>query len=120
MSTIMINLAGLLLMAAVIWWFWLSGKRQAVQASDGVVEILVANGVYLPDRVAIGAGKPVTMRFTREDPTPCAEVVKFDGLAISRELPLHKTTEVSIRYDQPGEYLFTCQMGMYKGYIVVS
>lgn len=120
MNAIVVNLAGLALMAAVIWWFWLSGTRQAVKASDGVVEILVANGVYIPDRVAVGAGIPVTIRFTREDPTPCAEVVKFDGLPVSRELPLNKSTDVSIRYDEPGEYQFTCQMGMYKGYIVVS
>ena len=120
MSTLIINIAGLILMAAVIWWFWLAGKHKAVQASKGVVEIHVANGVYVPDRVAIPAGTVTTFRFIREDPTPCAEVVRFDGLSVSRELPLNQAVELSIRYDEPGEYAFTCQMGMYRGHVVVS
>jgi plastocyanin domain-containing protein len=120
MSTLVVNIAGLLLMAAVIWWFWLAGKRKAAQASEGIVEIRVANGVYMPDRVAIPTGKATTFRFTREDPTACAETVMFDGLAVSRELPLNKAVDLSIRYDEPGEYAFTCQMGMYRGHVVVS
>ena len=120
MSALIVNIGGLLLMAAVVWWFWLAGKRKAVQASEGIIEIHVANGVYVPDRVAIPAGKATTFRFIREDPTPCAEVVKFDGLSVSRELPLNKAVELSIRYDEPGEYAFTCQMGMYRGHVVVS
>lgn len=120
MSLLLVNLAGLFLMAAVIWWFWLSGKHTAVKASEGVVEIRVHNGVYQPDRVAITAGKTTTFRFIREDPAACAEVVKFDGLSISRELPLNKAVDLSIRYDEPGEYAFTCQMGMYRGHVVVS
>jgi plastocyanin domain-containing protein len=27
METILVNAAGLALMAAVVWWFWLSGNR---------------------------------------------------------------------------------------------
>lgn len=120
MSTLIVNVTGLLLMAAVIWWFWLAGKRKAIQASEGVIEIRVANGVYAPDRVAMAVGIATTFRFVREDPTACAEVVKFDGLSISRELPLNKAVDLSIRYDEPGEYEFTCQMGMYRGQVVVS
>lgn len=26
MSTLVVNLAGLLLMGAIVWWFWLSGS----------------------------------------------------------------------------------------------
>ena len=120
MTTLIVNIAGLLLMAAIIWWFWLAGKRKAIEASGGLVEIHVVNGVYAPDRVAIPVGQATTFRFTREDPTACAEIVKFDGLSISRELPLNKAVDVSIRYDEPGEYKFTCQMGMYTGHIIVT
>ena len=120
MSTVIVNIFGLLLMTSIVWWFWLAGKRNAVKASEGIIEIHVVNGVYVPDRIAIPVGKATTFRFVREDPTPCAEVVKFDGLSVSRELPLNKTVDLSIRYDEPGEYTFTCQMGMYKGHVVVS
>ena len=120
MSLLIVNIGGLLLMAAVIWWFWLAGNRKAVKANEGIVEIHVLNGVYQPDRVAIPAGKATIFRFVREDPTPCAEIVKFDELSVSRELPLNKPVDLSIRYDEPGEYAFTCQMGMYRGHVVVS
>jgi hypothetical protein len=49
-----------------------------------------------------------------------ARTVSFDGLSISRELPLNNAVELSIRYDEPGEYAFTCQIGMYRGHVVVS
>jgi plastocyanin domain-containing protein len=120
MTTLIVNIGGLSLMAAVIWWFWLAGKRTSTEATEGVVEIHVLNGVYQPDRIAIPVGKATTFRFIREDPTACAEVVKFDGLTVSRELPLNKPLDISIRYDEPGEYAFTCQMGMYRGQVVVS
>ena len=120
MSPLLVNITGVLLMAAVIWWFWLAGKGKAVQASEGHINIDVINGVYVPDRVAIPVGRTTNFRFTRKDPTPCAEVVKFEGISVNKELPLNKTVELSVRYDEPGEYVFTCQMGMYRGHVVVS
>ncbi len=107
-------------MAAVVWWFWLAGKRKAVAASDGVIDIHVVDGVYKPDRVTIPTGKTTIFRFLRDDPTACAEVVTFDGLSVSRELPLNKAVELAIRYDEPGEYTFACQMGMYRGHVLVN
>lgn len=29
MTTVLVNLAGLLLMGAIVWWFWLSGPGEA-------------------------------------------------------------------------------------------
>ena len=120
MIDLLVNIAGMILMAAVIWWFWLAGKEKDVNASGGIVEVLVANGVYTPDQVTIQVGKATTFRFIREDATPCAKVVKFDGLSISHDLPLNKAIDLIIRYDEPGEYSFTCQMGMYRGQVLVN
>ena len=119
MSVLAVNLSGIALMAVVVWWFWLAGRRKVVAASEGRIEIHVANGVYAPDRVQVSAGTTTHFRFIREDPAPCAEVVKFEGLDISRELPLGEPVDLAIRYDEPGEYAFTCQMGMYRGQVLV-
>jgi plastocyanin domain-containing protein len=119
MNVLAVNLAGVTLMVAVVWWFWLAGRRKAVSASEGRVDIHVANGVYVPDRVQVKAGITTHFRFIREDPAPCAEVVRFEGLDISRELPLGEAVELAIRYDERGEYTFTCQMGMYRGHVLV-
>lgn len=120
MTTAIVNVLGFALMAAVIWWFWFAGRRRAIAPVEGQVAIRVAHGAYAPDRITINAGESVRFQFTREDPSPCAEIVQFEGLSISRELPLNEPTDLSIRYDEPGEYAFTCQMGMYRGHIVVK
>lgn len=34
MATVLVNLAGLLLMGAIVWWFWLSEPRGAGNQHD--------------------------------------------------------------------------------------
>lgn len=120
MSTVWVNLLGVLMMVAVAWWFWFAGRRSAVSVTDGQVEIRVAHGAYAPDRIAVRVGETTRIRFRREDPAPCAAMVQFEGLSISRELPVGEVVEVAVRYDEPGEYAFTCQMGMYRGHVVAT
>lgn len=120
MTSLLVNSMGLLLMLAVVWWFWFAGRSNAVAAKDGLIAVRVAQGAYSPDRIAIAVGETVKIQFTREDPSPCASLVQFEGLSISRELHVDKPVTLAIRYDEPGEYAFTCQMGMYRGHVVVS
>jgi plastocyanin domain-containing protein len=84
------------------------------------IEIIVDNGVYTPARIEVPAGRPVTLCFLRKDPSPCAEKVLFDALGVSAELPLGKPVMMTVTPDKPGEYEFTCQMGMYRGKLVVK
>lgn len=120
MTDILVNSLGLLSMVGVVWWFWFAGRRHAVEAKEGRIDVRVAQGAYSPDRIAVSVGETVQIRFTRVDPSPCAELVQFEGLSISRELPVGKPVTLAIRYDDPGEYAFTCQMGMYRGHVVVK
>lgn len=122
MLTLTVNLIGLLLIAATLWWFWLGPKRrraEAVSASEKL-QILVKDGVYEPDRIRLPAGEPATLHFRREDPTPCAEWVLFPDLEVSAELVVHRDTAVKIPAAEPGEYPFTCQMQMYRGTLVIE
>ena len=120
MTTFLVNALGLLLMAAIVWWFWFAGRRKAMTVRDGRIQVLVDQGAYSPDRIAVPLGETVEFEFTRKDPSPCAAIVQFEGLSISRELPVDQPVNLAIRYDQPGEYAFTCQMGMYRGHVVVK
>lgn len=111
----LVNIAGLAAIALVVWWFWLS-RPQAVRAGQGVVvEIVVENGVYTPSVIQVAAGAPITLRFLRKDPSPCAEQVRFDDLGVSVELPVDAPREITVTPPKPGEYEFTCQMRMYRG-----
>lgn len=120
MSGLTINLAGLVLIGLIIWWFWLYRPKAARVAGSQPIEIVVADGVYTPARIEVPAGRPVTLRFLRKDPSPCAEKALFDSLGVSADLPVGKPLDVSVTPPQPGEYEFTCQMRMYRGMLVAK
>jgi plastocyanin domain-containing protein len=122
MMTLLVNFFGLLLIAAIVWWFWFGPNRKQVAAVDAAegLEILVTNGVYEPDRIQLPAGEAATLYFRREDASPCAEYVLFPDLEVSAQLAVHERTPVRLPAAEPGEYPFTCQMQMYRGTLVVE
>ncbi len=77
-------------------------------------------GAYQPARVEAQAGRPLRLRFIRKDPSPCAEKVLFEKLGITRDLSVGKAEEIHLLVKQPGVYEFTCQMGMYRGSLVIK
>jgi plastocyanin domain-containing protein len=115
----LVNAAGLVLAGLIVWWFWLS-KPKSQRVTSGVIEVVVEGGVYTPARIEVAAGKPVTLRFLRKDPSPCAEKVLFDELGIAADLPIGQPVELTITPNKAGEYAFTCQMQMYRGTLVAK
>jgi plastocyanin domain-containing protein len=118
--SILVNLVGLVAIAAIVWWFWLYRPGTAAQATSGAVAITVEDGVYSPSRVRIKPNEAVVLRFLRKDQSPCAGMVIFDDLDISEDLPVGKLKEISLKVAKPGTYAFTCQMKMYRGELVVD
>lgn len=112
------NIVGVLLIALIVWWFWIF-KPAAVTPQGDEMVIKVANGTYEPSRISLSAGKISTLRFLRTDESPCSSVVVFAGLDISEDLPIGEIKEIKLPALQPGEYPFTCQMQMYRGDLVV-
>jgi len=106
-------------MAFIVWWFWLWQPRTAARAEQGVVTVSVDDGVYEPARIETHAGEPITLRFVRRDPSPCARQVIFEQLGVTEELPLDRAVDIQLRPDRPGTYRFTCQMQMYQGQLDV-
>ena len=119
MITIIANIAGLFLIALIIWWFWLSKLSTLTKAED-FIEIKVKDGIYQPANIQVNANHPVTLRFIREDPSPCAEVVVFGSLNISEQLPLYQPKDIVLTLKNVGIYEFTCQMGMYRGKLIAN
>ena len=119
MSAWLVNLAGVALIALIVWWFWLSKPKLQRAAGSEPIEVIVDDGVYTPARIEVPLGKPVTLRFVRKDASPCAEKVLFDDFNISSDLPVGRPYDISFTPDKPGEHEFTCQMRMYRGSLVV-
>ncbi len=111
---------GIALSALVAWFFWFSHKGATrVDERGGVQEVdIVVKGGYTPDTVAVRAGKPVRLRFTRQETSPCSEMVVFGDFGKSAALPPGQPVTVEITPEKPGEYEFTCQMGMLRGKLV--
>jgi plastocyanin domain-containing protein len=86
----------------IIWWFWLAKPKTVTVRDDAPVDVLVENGVYAPARIEVRAGKPVTLRLLRRDPSPCAEQVRFDALGVSVDLPVGKPRDVVVTVARPG------------------
>jgi plastocyanin domain-containing protein len=104
----------------IIWWFWVFKPKIKETASSGAIDILVEDGVYVPASIETQVGKSVVLRFFRRDPSPCAEKVIFAELGVSADLPIEKPQEIIVTPNKSGEYDFTCQMGMYRGVLIVK
>ncbi len=120
MNLLIINLAGLAVIALIIYWFWIY-KPKDVQAKDqDVIKITVEDGIYQPSRIKLPADTEITLEFNRKDETPCAEMVIFPELDISESLPINKTKTIKLKKLKKGSYQFHCQMQMYKGELHVE
>lgn len=78
------------------------------------------NGRYEPDVVRVPAGRPVRIAFLREELAQCSERVVFPSLGLSIGLPAFEQVVVDLGIRQPGEYEFTCQMGVLHGRVIVE
>lgn len=66
------------------------------------------------------AGKPVRLNFRREETASCSDRVVFADFDKSAELPTGETVAVELLPKAPGEYGFSCPMGMFRGRLIVE
>ena len=116
---LLINIAGLALIALIVWWFWLYKPKEAELGENDLV-ITVENGTYSPSRIKVSTGEPVEIKFIRKDQSPCSETLLIPDLQISDTLPLNKLKTIQLPALAAGEYAFHCQMQMYRGQIAVK
>jgi len=115
----MVNLLGVVLIALIVWWFWLY-KPAEVTASESNTVIVVENGTYQPAHISALPDQPLDITFLRKDASPCAEMVLFPALEISEQLPLNKSKTIHLPAMAAGDYDFHCQMQMYRGQLKVK
>jgi plastocyanin domain-containing protein len=120
MITFLVNVIGIFLVCLIVWWFWIKKSHIKAIKIENLIEIKVKDGVYQPASIETEANHPITLRFIREDASPCAETVVFCSLNISKQLPLHEPVDLALNIKKAGEYEFTCQMGMYRGKLTVK
>lgn len=120
---IVVNLAGLALIAFIVWFFWVvktRGVRAAVTSGGYQEQMVLVKGGYTPDVIVVRAGKPVRLNFSRQESASCTEMVLVAAFNKSAKLPKGEVVPVEFLPTQPGEFEFACPMGMIRGKIVVE
>ncbi len=123
LTQILVTLAGFAAMAAVAWFFWGprgGGVRATVTASGRQELMILVKGSYTPDVIEVKAGVPVRLNFRREESAACTEMVVFPDFDRAARLPEGQTVPIDLLPQHPGEYGFSCQMGMVRGRLVVT
>ena len=120
---IMVTLGGVAAIAFIVWFFWLVRKPgvKAALTSGGYQEVSVlVKGGYTPDVITVERGKPVRLNFMRAESASCSEMVLFPDFNKSAKLPEGETVPVELMPDKAGEFGFQCQMGMFRGKLIVE
>jgi len=122
-AKILVTIFGVLLIVFVNWYFFVS-KKEKVKASvkeSGIQEIkVIVKGGYTPDVIVVKKGMPVKIDFYRDETADCSEEIVFGDFNIRKSLPAYKTTSIEFTPEKPGEYTFTCGMGMMRGKLIVE
>jgi len=123
LSKFLVTVGGIALSFLVAWYFWFSKKKiaRAALTSAGAQEaLIVVKGGYTPDLLVVQAGKPVRLKFNRQESAVCSEMVLFPDFDKSAKLPEGETVVIEFTPEKPGEYDFACQMGMFRGKLIVE
>jgi plastocyanin domain-containing protein len=121
-TLLFVNVAGIALIGLIVWYFWLY-RKEGVKVTEvaGVQEVpIVVKGGYDPDVIVVKRGKPVRLLFNRQESSMCSEMVVFDKLGKSTQLPEGETVAVEFTPQETGEIPFQCQMGMLRGKLIVQ
>ncbi len=120
---LIVSVLGFALIVFIVWFFWLKksrGSRASVTSSGHQEAMILVKGGYTPDVIVVQRGKPVRLNFRREESASCSEMVLLPDFDKSAQLPTGETVAVEFVPQEPGEYEFACQMGMFRGKLIVE
>jgi plastocyanin domain-containing protein len=120
---VVVDVVGLASIAFIAWFFWLvkaKGTKAALTGAGYQEQMVLVKGGYTPDIVVVERGKPVRLNFVRQESASCSEMVLLPAFNKSAKLPEGEIVAVEFLPTEPGEYEFACQMGMFRGTVVVE
>lgn len=115
----------LIIIVIALYAFWIlytrnqKGISAKVESGIQTFDILV-KGVYSPNVINARLGSPIKINFRREESTECSRFVNFPDFKIRRELPENQIVTIEFTPDRRGEFIFTCDMSMYQGKLIIE
>ncbi|HWO94156.1 MAG TPA: cupredoxin domain-containing protein, partial [Dehalococcoidia bacterium] len=121
LDQIVVTLGGIVLVAALAWYFF--GPKAARQAElrGGAQEVRVTvKGGYSPNYIRVQQGVPLRLIFDRQEGGECTSRVVFPDFGLNRSLPAFATTTVEFTPEKSGTFGFACGMNMVHGTLLVE
>lgn len=123
LDRIIVDLIGFGLIGAIVWFFWLvksKGVKASVTTAGYQEQMVLVKGGYTPDHIVVERGTPVRLNFVRQESDPCSEMVLLSAFNKSAHLPEGQVVPIEFLPTEPGEFEFACQMGMFRGTVIVE
>lgn len=102
-------------------WKWgLTGQSESATTNATATTSPTINVLpdgYEPREVVVPSGKPIRLTLSTKENIGCTSVFRIPKVKIERVLPETGETIVTATFPEPGEYTFSCGMGMYSGKI---
>jgi len=121
-AQIVVTASGVGAIAWVLWYFLGTRRPASAPRRSGMEQEVrvVVKGGYTPDTIVVQAGKPVQLRFYRDETADCSGRVVFPAFGIDVPLPAFETTTVEFTPTEAGEFPFRCGMDTLQGLVVVE
>ena len=120
---VVVDLIGAGLIAFIVWFFWMvktKGVKATLSSAGYQEQMVLVKGGYTPDVIVVEHGTPVRLNFVRQESDSCSEMVLLPAFRKSAHLPEGEVVPVEFMPNEPGEYEFACQMGMFRGKVLVT
>ena len=123
MENILVIVGTVIVIGAIVWWFF--GKHKVTEgeaslSNDTQKVTITVSGGYTPNTVVLRRGVPAQIIFDRKDPSGCFNEVMFPDFGIHETLPVNQRFEVEIDTSKKGEYTYACGMNMFHGKVVIK
>ena len=121
MAEALVTAAGILSVAALLWFFFGSRTAGRSELRDGDQEVVVTvSGGYSPNLIEVREGVPLRIIFDRREGGECTSRVLLPDFEVNAALPAFERTTVELLPDRSGEFGFACGMNMVHGTLRVS
>jgi hypothetical protein len=99
----------------IVWMVVAIGLLLGAAPAPQRLEIAVTNEGFVPARLKVKVGKPLTLVVTRKIARTCATEIVIKDFGVDTPLPLNRPVEVKITPKKPGKIHFSCGMDMITG-----
>lgn len=90
-----------------------------INTNKQIFDINVSSAGYNPNQITAKAGELLTLKFITNNTMGCIQSLVIPQQGIRKNLPISGITTIQFTPQTKGQVIWTCSMGMYRGFINV-